>query len=437
MAETAQKVLWDVMEEHLEEACFLWTQWEAALDAPDYTVGELAAREEQRLAAHLDALVLGGDAVAEELLLPALTRGEAETAVAAGLALTAADRGDAVLEALGAVDELTPGALGLRRALELCALARVEQGLRGVAGGQGAPLSRALALEALAFHGADVGTLPADLTANEDPAVTRAMLRAARAAAVVPAGLVQRALEGEDPGLRITALRTGVLRGVEGARQRCSGMASQPGGRGALELEALLGGAAALPLLQAALESPATRLDALWALGFCGTPEAAEQCVDAMASGDELQAAVAAEALCAITGLDLQAASLVRPPEPAEESDDVEGGFTLAMSPEAYLPRPDAEGVAAWWAARRVELPPGERRIFGRPVGLAGLAGALSAGTMWRRHGLAMELSTRGEGHAQLRVQTRTWCAVQRRQVDALAQLDEQDLDPGPDWGTR
>ncbi len=434
MTEPAQKILWDVMEEHLEEACFLWTQWEAALDAPDYTLGELAGLEEQRLAAHLDALVLGGDEVAEALLLPALSGDEADAAVAAGLALAALGRVDAVLEALGAVTELTQGALGLRRALELCATARVEDGLRELAAA-GAPLGRALALEALAFHGVDLGPLPADLIDLVDPGVTRALLRAARGADLAPTGLVARGLE--DPQLRDTALRTGILRGVEGARARCTQLAAEPGCRAALELEALLGGPSALPSLQASLAHPEARLDALWALGFCGTPEAGDLCVEAMRGGDELQAAVAAEALVAITGLDLQAAGLVRPPDPAGDEDDEEGGLTLAISPESFLPRPDVDGVAAWWATRRPELHVGQRGILGQPASLTAAAGALAAGSMARRHGLALELRLRGGEHAVLRTQTRTWCALQRPQVDRLSNITEQELDPALDWGGR
>src|SRR5687767_2503153 len=72
MNEEADRVRWDVIEEHLEEAAFLWTQWETALDAPDFTLSEVADTIEARLLAHLDALEIGGPAVARRLLEPAL-----------------------------------------------------------------------------------------------------------------------------------------------------------------------------------------------------------------------------------------------------------------------------------------------------------------------------------------------------------------------------
>jgi len=64
----------DVLEEHLSEAAFLWTQWERALVAPDYTLDETAELEE-RLLAHLDGLVTAGRP-AIELLAPKVREGE-------------------------------------------------------------------------------------------------------------------------------------------------------------------------------------------------------------------------------------------------------------------------------------------------------------------------------------------------------------------------
>ena len=439
MAVTSDKILWDVMEEHLEEAGFLWTQWESALDAPDYTQDELTAREEQRLVAHLDALALGDAAVAEELLLPALELDEAETSVAAALVLMAGEHGAAVLDTLGAAEELTPGVWGLRRALELSAMDRVEQGLRSLATGDKSPLATAQALEALAFHGAHAGPLPASLLGIEEPPVMRSLLRAARVApGDPPVALVERGLASEEAPLRDVALETGVLLGLEAAWARCTSLARQgaPGCRTAMGLTAALGGQAGREIVEPALEIDESRLDALWALGFCGSLEAAEVCVDALVGADDRVAAAAAEALSAITGLDLQTSGLVRAPEPRDSDDDDEGGLVLATAPEENLLVPDVNGVCAWWDQHRSDLAPDARQIMGRPPGLAALAQSLDLAPMWRRHTLALELSARAGGEAlAVRLQTRTWCALQRRRVYELAQMDEQELHL--DWGDR
>ena len=61
-------ILWDVIEEHFDEAEFLLEQWERALHSPGYTLTELGATLEQRPEAHLDGLLSAVRAVAEHLL---------------------------------------------------------------------------------------------------------------------------------------------------------------------------------------------------------------------------------------------------------------------------------------------------------------------------------------------------------------------------------
>ncbi len=73
----------DVLERHLEESAFLWTQWEAALADAGYTLAEVAEGPEWRLRAHLDALVVAGRGAVTRILLPALEESEPEAMRAA------------------------------------------------------------------------------------------------------------------------------------------------------------------------------------------------------------------------------------------------------------------------------------------------------------------------------------------------------------------
>jgi hypothetical protein len=75
---------WEVYEDHLDEAEFLWGQWERELESPEYCLDELGHGEE-RLLAREDALVLGGAAVKEGLLVPARKQGSRRSA--AGISL--------------------------------------------------------------------------------------------------------------------------------------------------------------------------------------------------------------------------------------------------------------------------------------------------------------------------------------------------------------
>src|SRR5690242_10365122 len=79
-------MIWNVCEEHLDEAAFRWTQWERALEAPDFTLVDTAEWEE-RARAHVEGLVAGGVAVEEKLLVPALEEEEPGRVSSAALAL--------------------------------------------------------------------------------------------------------------------------------------------------------------------------------------------------------------------------------------------------------------------------------------------------------------------------------------------------------------
>ena len=430
----SEKILWDVMEEHLEEAGFLWSQWEAAQGAPDYTLAELAGREEARLVAHLDALVLGGAAVAEELLLPALESDQQEQVLAAALALQAGEHGGAVLEALGQAQQ--PGTIsGLRRALELSPAAAQEAGLRQLLL-QGSPTVAATALRVLSFHGLPC-ELPAVLLAEPDPQVRCAVLEATCINPTLPPGLAEAALDAEQPSVRDAALVAGLYHGQDEAHTRYRKLAAQDleGCRVPLRLAAQLGGEAGLETLRRALDDPQRVNHALWALGFAGSVEAAEAAVAVMLRHPEL-APAAAESLCMITGLDLLQQQLLRPPPSAEDEDergDDAAGLTLQMAPEAHLPQPAVEGVSTWWEQNRGRLEPDRRYLLGQQMSLSALGAAMQRAPLWRRHGLAQELLIRSGPHSPLRLQTRTWCLLQRSAAQQLSQLAEHH--PELQWG--
>ena len=83
------EILWDVVEEHLDEAEFLTEVWETNLDSPAYLRSEFEAGPQERLMAHVDGLVVGGDEVRTELLEATLADEDTERwrAAAAALAL--------------------------------------------------------------------------------------------------------------------------------------------------------------------------------------------------------------------------------------------------------------------------------------------------------------------------------------------------------------
>src|SRR3569833_128240 len=140
----ARHIMWDLYEEHLDEAAFLWGQWERSLDAANYTPDEVIDGPEERLRAHLDGLVLGGRPVADKLLIPALAdededEGKVTAAAWALLHAEGADHLDLVFEALvRAQKRETRQALG--RAFELAERPDLGARLRPFLEGSAAPV---------------------------------------------------------------------------------------------------------------------------------------------------------------------------------------------------------------------------------------------------------------------------------------------------------
>ena len=151
-------ILWDVVEEHLDEAAFLWTQWERGLQSPLYKLHELRDRVEERMLAHLDGLVVGGEAVAQRLLYPALTEGLGGIAFAAAMALLLSGRPEAEEAVCSALATAAPPQREeIIRALCLCPSPSRQARLLGLISGE-VPPARSAAARILGFQQVDLGS---------------------------------------------------------------------------------------------------------------------------------------------------------------------------------------------------------------------------------------------------------------------------------------
>lgn len=423
-ARNERLLLWDLQEEHLDEATFLWQHRERALDAPDRTPEDVAELEE-RLLAHLDALALGGEPVARRLLRPAFEAEEDERLSAALFALVTGAP-EALAGVLERARNAEPGPLAaIGRALELLDHPGLPAGLMPFVW-EDEPALIHLALEVLAFQGVDPGPLPPSLLLHEVPHVAAAALRAGAACpGAVERQWVQHALSSPSPAIRDAAIRLGLLGGLGEAWEACRAAvrARAPALRLPLFLLAIGGDEGERHDLQALLAAPALRPDVLWALGFSGRVESAEACLALMEDQDkdERLVALAGEAFSSITGLCIEGPyALPRSDEGEEEPIPLEQedlDADLVPRPEDALPCPCVQRVAEWWWASKAGFERGRRYLNGRPFGPEVLLDALSSAPMRRRHALALELELRTRG-AQ-RLQTRGLMAAQ---VPALRQ---------------
>ncbi len=248
-------VLWDVVEEHLDEGGFLWERWERALGTPLLRPAQVAARIEERLFANLDGLAVSS--AIELILRPALGARNAGIVAAAASALLAQPEGLApVLDALRSADG--PRRDAVVRALALSRRPRLERDLLAMLRDENPSLAAA-ALEALAFRRIDVGSALLQLLGAQPPELQAGALRAARASSQPVRAQVERACASRVARIQEAAIETGLLLGFRSAYLACQRLADsgEPGSGLALAALAIGGDPADLPRIEGALEKPA------------------------------------------------------------------------------------------------------------------------------------------------------------------------------------
>ncbi len=428
------------MEVHLEDAAFLWAQWEHALWAPDYVLAEVAQGEERRLLAHLDALVLGGRAVAERFLLPALQGEELSAISAAGLALLGGEDVDwreTVFEWLAeGAEELISG---IRRAVELSPREDISPGLARLLPGL-PPNEQAGVLAALRFRQSDAGEALRKLKLGDDISLRTEAVRCARfASRAIAEEWVRIGLGDSEPRVRDAALETGLVLGSRQAWTRCRQLLEEGGEvpRVALLALAMGGEGKDLEALAKALGDPSLRDEVLWALGFSGKLEAAEMAFQSLQEvGDRL----AAESFAAITGLPLGPPFIDEEEldeedfdeelldAEAESEEEEEAAPAVDSSVQELLPGPEVlpgkvqiVRVERWWQEARKHFEPTGRYLRGQPLSVELVRAALEGESMRRRPVLAWELAIRSQGACQ--IESRTWTHLQRSQAQAAAGL--------------
>jgi uncharacterized protein (TIGR02270 family) len=201
-----------LLERHLDEAGFLWTQRRAAVDSASHDLHSLVELD-RRVEAHLDGLRLGG-APAWEACRRALDDEEpGGVFVAAALAL---GRGD--LAGFAAVLELATSqhALGaaLVDALAWVPIDQARPALERLLSPALPAALRRLGLEAFAARRIDPGASLTQDLADADAGVRAVALRAAGALGDrARRDAVRRGLEVDDPDCRAAAVWAGVLLG--------------------------------------------------------------------------------------------------------------------------------------------------------------------------------------------------------------------------------
>lgn len=446
-----ERVLWSVLEEHFEDAQYLFLRWEDALDGPSDSLRMLAGGPEQRFAAHIRGLVHGGVPVVERLLFPAIRAEGAEEAfderaqrATAALAILYQPGGGSELLITAASEQIAPeSAEHLHRALQLWDVAGADEALAKISS-RTRPESWPAWLRTFAIRGQAA-----------DDEMINTCLRGDRGSILAALGVLpdlrERAgdrihdilayfLSHEDPEIRVAALRASLQVGSHLAWSKClEWFESLDAPPGLIELIALVGNASDhTRLIQQVAEGHLSEAR-IWALGWTGRPHAAHLCMQLLRHADERLVRLAFESFCAITGLPGDNPSVSIPETKPGQRDLVEPEGEFAAREAArdakieadraagrdvalyQLPLPDPAAVEAWWAQAQPRFDPRIRYLHGNVSSLEVMRAVYLDGPSRRRHALGLELCLRARGRVQ--PATRAFAPRQYRQLAELAAL--------------
>jgi uncharacterized protein (TIGR02270 family) len=439
--------LWDVMDEHLEEAAYKVTRFFQVLESPELTLDDLARHPEQSLLAHVDALVLGDAPVREHLIAPALAEASPEDPdriTALTWILIESGRFADTEAALGhEAPEIRAAAAraghlashpGLHAWLHERVEARPSDRLRAGLLMLGA--TRQLLLQPVL-----------DALQSDDPQLVLAAAQAARfgeAARYLP--VMEYLLDHESLTVREAALLASLTWGSQQAFWKARKWALDPKQPVPLAtlLLAVLGTQEEQRELARLLPEPSTRNAILFALGFSGDAGLAPVLFTHLESTDPVEARVAAQSLGIIFGfLPSEQPYAVPPPPPREAEDDEDDEddelpppeedaeaqaslpplsdqeleADLVPAPEEALPLPNVEAVRAH-CQPRIQTLAEARALYGQPYSAQGVVELLPHCPLRWRHALALGLFVRSTGAAWL--DTRATTRAQKNQHAAL-----------------
>lgn len=409
-----------VVEQHAEEAAFLWHQRDAAVRAPHYRLTHLA-RLDERVEAHIDGLRVAGEdgwALYEQALAEA---GGGEVFAAGVLALESKKLER--IEKVYAAAELTPDCgRGLVSAFGWVAPKNLQGTARDLLASPSA-YKRRLGIAACAVHRVDPGEALNNAAVDADPLLQAHALRAAGELGrkdLLPR--LNEQIEGNDVGCCFWSAWSSVLLGN---RNRAATYLIN------LCFEAGPFRAASMQLVLRALEvqrsheclkrlanDSADKRALIEGAGIVGDPSYVPWLLKQIENPE--YARRAGESVTFITGLDISLLDLEgKPPDNFETgpNDDPEND-NVDMDPDDDLPWPDVAKLTDWWAKNSGRYQAGTRYFMGEPVNEAHCLKVLKDGYQRQRIAAAIYLSLLRPGTPLFNTAAPAW-----RQKAALAKL--------------
>jgi uncharacterized protein (TIGR02270 family) len=408
----------NVLQQHVEDVVVLRSTRAVLVRAPHVKL-HLLQRLDERLAAHVDGVMVAGDA-GREACVAALDRPTSGTVFAA--TLMALERRDsellrrmlAVAEAEGPTRAGLVGAFGWVSASSL-------RGITKELLDSPQAFLRDIGLAACAMHEVPPGTALDVALVGDMPSVV-AMRVAVSLGQVRQLPACLRGLADKDPVSRSAAARAALLLGDRDTALRArTELLQAPGSARDIVLRLavkVLVTEQVHALLKQMSQDPALLRSLIRGTGAAGDPHYVPWLIKQMA--DLKLTRLAGEAFSMITGLDLAYLDLdMKPPEGAVFGpNDDPADADVAMDEDDSLPWPDVDKISAWWQANGSRFQSGTRYFVGEPPSAAHCISVLKSGFQRQRIAAAEYLCLLQPGTPLFNVAAPAW-----RQQRLLAQL--------------
>jgi uncharacterized protein (TIGR02270 family) len=394
-------IILEVLEQHTEEAAFLWVLRDSAVYEPHYALSDLS-KLDNRLDAHIDGLRIAGGP-GWEICKEALAWEEAGEIFTAGvLAFESGieERIQVVLEAVGDNYELSRGLISVLgwipfQQIESHALKFIEDESSAL---------RGIGLAAYSVHRQDPGKPLTNSLTDSDIALRARALRSVGELGRKDLVLfLKDHLNEENENCRYFAARSAAIFGDASAIPVLRSIAVN-GGAHAEKSCALALRTMALPdslewLRELAQEPDHKRL-AVTGYGVLGDPMSVSWLIQMMAVPELARAA--GESFTMITGVDIAYEDLE-----GEWSEGFEAGPTespededVEMDPDEDLSWPEPELISEWWNKNKNNFRNSTRYLCGKPINEEQCQHVLRYGYQRKRAAAAIELAIMNPGQS-------------------------------------
>lgn len=388
-----------LIQEHAEDAAFLWTRRAGAVRSSKYKLRDLA-RLDERIEAHLQGLVAAGEdgwAAAEKQLADG-EAGEVFVAICLACLVGRPKWLELALEG-GRSEPRWPRAVA--SAMGWVSWTSAARPARMLVEG-GGEQERLAGLGAYRVHRQDPGHMLLKLLDDPAPRVRAMSARlVGELGLAANIGALRVLLSDSTTGVRLAAAWS--LARLGAAPQNAAALLltwGQDACKAAVDMAARCMSREEVLFLVRELRTRAKPWLSFVAAAAAGWPDLVEDLIVSMT--DDRLARAAGAAFCQITGADLEYLDLTREPSAEEEEEGDRSGnpaddFAAFLPPVPLdlrddLPLPDPQLVSKWWRKCRGSWNTRERYLAGRPIERTGLREALQDGTQPQRRAAALEL---------------------------------------------